>query len=247
MRSRNGHDNFYKNSEHKKGLEEAKIWLNLSHHDGAFSQLLIGFIDGASNQLDKYFDGFRIKTNNPLQFYSKCNEHQLAIQGLPSFLGNETIPLGISSSLDSGNRLRISLDPKSKLPKDHKIILQDNQLNILHDLNLSDYYFNLSSTGSIDHRFKLRFEALDHTDGISDVPDTKISWHHYDNHIYISTTNQDTISKVKIYDLNGRCLKDIDVGKRTVKIPWTGYPSSSIYLLKTILKDARIFVNKILP
>ena len=247
MRSRSGNDNFFKSSENKKSSKENKIWLNLSDSNGAFSQLLIGFIEGASIQVDKNFDGFRITTNNPLQFYSKYNEHQLAIQGLPSFLGNEIIPLGITSWLAPGKRLKICLDSKSGLTDDHKIILQDNLLNISHDLNISDYFFDLSSKGSFDNRFILRFEAPGYIDVSTDVPDTKIRWHHYDDYIHISTNHQDTISKVKIYDLNGRCLKDIDVRKRTVKVPWAGYSSNSIYILKTILQDARIFVNKILP
>lgn len=247
MRSKNGNDNFFKSSKNKKRVEEAKIWLNLSDHNGSFSQLLIGFVDGASNDLDKNFDGFRIGTNNPLQFYSICKNQPLAIQGVPIFQGSEIIPLGIKSSLSPASRLKIGLDPKSSIPGDHIIILQDHVLNISHDLNLSDYHFDLLTNEPVDNRFTLRFAPPTEVDSLPDIPTTKIRWHHHDNHIYVSTNNHDIISKVKIFDLNGRCLKNVDVQKQAVRIPWTGYSSRSIYILKTELEDARTFVNKIVP
>ena len=49
-----------------------RIWLNLSNNDGAFNQLLVGFIDGAVDNIDNY-DGLKFGGGH-VSFYSIIEE-----------------------------------------------------------------------------------------------------------------------------------------------------------------------------
>ncbi len=157
MRTRLGNDNFFKPVNSKKTKQEHKIWLNISNDQGAFSQLLIGFIDGASLEFDQRFDGPRLDSKNYVSFYSVIKDYKLAIQGLPPFQGNEIISLGFESRIPHKTSLQISLDPKTSWPLDDDIFLHDKLQKRSQNLKLAPYIFDLVKPEKFNDRFELRF------------------------------------------------------------------------------------------
>jgi len=99
MRLKLENDNFFKteNTKNKETKEKEKMWMNLSNEQGAFSQILIGFMPEASNQIKSKYDSPRLDGSNYLSFYSIVDEQYLAIQGTKSISGKEVIRLGFSS------------------------------------------------------------------------------------------------------------------------------------------------------
>jgi hypothetical protein len=247
MRTNTHNDHFFKSNKSKNTVKEKKIWLNLTNNEGAFSQILIGFIDGATNLFDVNFDGLRIDAQNPVNFYSLSDEKPYAIQGLPEFQGDEKIQLGLHSRILEETLLNISLDHIKGDFADTDIILHDKLLNKNHNLLVSPYSFVLAEPSRVNQRFELHFGPGQHLNPTTSVKPSKITWQLIDEMLLVSTNNNDTIKRLEIFDLNGRKLKDHQGQSNSVKINWSGFPSRAIYILRVKLKSSRIIVTKIIP
>ena len=247
MRTNTHNDQFFKSNKSKDIANKKKIWLNLTNNEGAFSQILIGFIEGATNEFDINFDGPRIDIQNPVNFYSLSDEKPYAIQGLPEFQGNEKIQLGLHSRILEETLLTISIDHTKGDFADTGIILHDKLLNINHNLLVSPYSFILTEPIRVNQRFELHFEPMQHLNPTLTQEPTKIIWQLFDEMLSVNTNNNDTIRRLEIFDLNGRKLKDHQGHSNSIKINWIGFPSRAIYVLRVRLKDSRTIVTKIIP
>ena len=243
MRSANSNSKFFKpiKNEHKK---ENKIWLNLTNDDGAFSQILIGFINGATFGFDKKFDGRRLLNDQILSFYSKADEHRLGIQGLPYFKGDETIKLGYKSNLTEKSSLQIGIDHMTTSFSNYKIILTDKLLEKSQDLKQAPYHFESNDPGTFDDRFELHFGDL--KEEISNKEKTKIKWNLKDHILSVRTNKMDTIRHIEVFDLNGRKLRNLDFNKTIAEVNCYGLPRRAIYVIKIELSDSRKLISKIL-
>jgi hypothetical protein len=212
MRVAGNNAEFFRNQSvttSESGLERNRIWLNLSNTQGAFKQTLVGYVQNATNDLDRDFDGTTLNAGNVINFYSLCQNQLLAIQGraLP-FDENDSIPLGYSSTL--AGQFSISLENFDGLFAGLSgIYLEDKQLNIIHNLKTAPYTFT-TPTGTFNSRFVLRFtnQTLGNTDFTEDV-DWVVS---VQNHQISLFSNRENIVSVTVYDLLGRSLlsaKDI--------------------------------------
>ncbi len=247
MRTVEHNDNFFKSNKPKDSVNKNKIWLNLTNNQGAFSQILIGFIDGATTAFDNNFDGPRIDTQNPINFYSLADDKPYAIQGLPSFQGNEKIQLGLHSRIQEETLLTIGIDHLKGDFTQTEIILYDKVLNKNHNLLHSPYSFVLRESLKINNRFELMFMSEPKVNPVTTEEPTRIVWQLIQEMLLISTNTKDTITRLEIFDLNGRKLKDHSVHTNLVDINWSGFPSRSIYILRAKLEDSRTLVTKIIP
>lgn len=183
--------------------EKSRVWLELKNNQGAYKQLLVGYIQDATNDLDSGFDAEVMEAGNPVSLYSILGEDKLSIQGraLP-FDETQQIPLGYKTST-IGN-FEIGLSDFDGLFLNQTVYLEDKQLNVIHDLKQSDYSFNTNS-GTFDDRFVLRFTASTLTTGdITFNENTVIVYKEHD-HITIHSGNLQ-IKNVRIFDLTGRLL-----------------------------------------
>ncbi|MNR51610.1 hypothetical protein D3C85_1713050 [compost metagenome] len=71
MRVRGRNAQFFKSvATQKENTVSHKVWLNLSNAEGAFKQLLVGYLEGATNSWDDNYDGLTINGNKYIDFYS---------------------------------------------------------------------------------------------------------------------------------------------------------------------------------
>ncbi|WP_310560196.1 T9SS type A sorting domain-containing protein [Flavobacterium sp.] len=182
-------------------LEEGRIWLNVSNK-GNFRQLLLGYVNGATNDYDSRYDGLA-NTDSPISIYTLLGNKDLVIQGrqLP-FDQNEIVPVGYETSIVGD--FYFNIDDVDGFFKNQNIYLKDNLLGIEHDLKQSAYLFS-TGIGRFDKRFELSFTnkvlginkpSLDsETVTISTAKDL----------IKINSTAENIISAT-IYDLTGKKL-----------------------------------------
>jgi hypothetical protein len=197
---------FFKMANTKKTakIEKNRVWLNLANADGAFKQLLVGYITGATNDLDNLYDGASFDGNSYVDFYSVNNAKNLTIQGraLP-FDANDQVPLGYKTTING--TFTISVDNTDGVLATQTVYLEDKLTNVLHNLKDGAYSFT-TVKGEFKDRFVLRYTdgtklgTVDHTaDGQSVIVSVK-------NHkIKINSFDQ-TIASVLIYDLKGSLL-----------------------------------------
>lgn len=252
MRMKSDNNNFFKSTPLKveKAKEKDKIWLNLFNNEGAFSQILIGFINGASTSFESNFDGQRFDGNNYISFYSIADEHELAIQGLPPFQGDEIIPLGLKSNIEEEIELKIGLEQVHGKFKEQNIYLYDKELNKLHLLNEGAYSFKIEKNAKFQDRFTLQFDSaiLNTDESVTESEQNeKLIISKSEQKLIVLTTGNIPISTLEVYDLLGRQIKQYNAYNSKVTISKNIFNVREVYILKAYLENSKILIKKIIP
>lgn len=231
-----------KKSNTASSFEKHRLWLNLTNTQGAFKQMLVGYITGATNSYDTTYDGVSYNGNRFVDFYSVNDNKKLTIQGraLP-FEENDEIPLGYSSTIEG--TFSISIDQVDGLLASRKIYLEDKIKNTTHNLNQGPYTFE-TAKGVFNERFVLRY--TDKTLGVDDV-DVK------SNQVLVSVKNKvikvdsgiESIDKIYVYTVSGTAIYEKQkVDALTFSI--SSLPvAQQVLIVKTVLQNGNVITNKI--
>jgi hypothetical protein len=200
---------FFKQNSTKKteAIEKNRIWLNLTNNGGAFKQLLVGYIEGATNDWDNLFDGPSFDGQEFVDFYSINQGQNLTIQGraLPFEITDE-VPLGYRSTI--AGAFDISIENRDGALTNQAIWLEDKKTNTLHELSKGKYTFT-AINGVENDRFVLKYTNANKT---LDTDDNQVA----DKSLIVSSKNKKitiissvgTITQVQVFDLLGRKIYD---------------------------------------
>ncbi|WP_284653396.1 fibronectin type III domain-containing protein [Flavobacterium terrisoli] len=225
-------------------LERHRFWLDISNADGGFKQMLIAYIQNATNTgLDRGFDGEMVDVGNAVTFYVLQEDKKLSIQGraLP-FNENDVIPIGYKSI--EASTYQIKLSNFDGLFESQKVYIEDTLLNMVHDLTQGDYTF-VTEAGTFDSRFNIIFtnNAL----GIENPVLTAnqiVIYKNNDNNFVISTGDF-VMESVKVFDIRGRLLierKDINATQTTV----SGGLANEVLLIQITTTDGVTVTKKVI-
>ncbi|WP_084538612.1 T9SS sorting signal type C domain-containing protein [Flavobacterium defluvii] len=204
MRISGNNSQFFKTAEtNKANVEKHRVWLNMTNTQGAFKQLLIGYIEGATNSWDNNYDGVTINGNIYLDFYSINEGRKLTVQGraLP-FTSTDVVPLGYRSAIEG--EFSIAIDHADGDLLKHAIYIEDKVTNTTHNLQQGDYKFT-TSIGTFLDRFILKYAS--NSLGVDD-------FENHPNAVLVSVKNKniklnsatDFIKEVSIYDIAGKLI-----------------------------------------
>jgi hypothetical protein len=195
-------------------IERHRIWINLTNNSGAFSQTLLGYVAGATQELDRSFDGESLGGND-VTFYSIIPEAQLTIQGraLP-FDENDQVTLGYNSEISG--ELSIRIDHIDGLFDTQNIYLEDKELNVIHNLKEKPYVFN-TEKGDFNDRFTLRFTDKTLGTDIFNLSKSNEINVIVNQNVTVQSSNQ-LIKSIAVYDLLGR---KIDSYKKVNALKYT--------------------------
>ena len=211
MRISGNNTQFFKNATSvtttnsiSEGLERHRIWLSLRSSLGAYNQMLLGYVQGATNEFDSLFDGKTLAVGNSVSIYTRVGADQLAIQGksLP-FSEADVIPICYSTTLNG--ELSINLDDFDGLFTSQNVYLLDKTNNTVHNLKTEPYTF-VTTSGNFTDRFELRFtnEALGTI--IPTITDKDIKIITTTNHQLEVISPAIAITKVEVFDILGKLL-----------------------------------------
>lgn len=222
--------------------EKNRLWLTISNTTGAYHETLLGYLEGATNEIDYGFDGKFINGGNFVSIYSILNSNKLAIQGraLP-FNQNEIIPLGYSSTISG--LMSISIENFDGFFSNQTIYLHDYVLGINHHLNDAPYHFEVTP-GTFDTRFELRF--VDETLGVENpwVTQNTLQVIKSDNKIEVRSISTN-IESIYVYDVTGKQLAFYeDINTETFRSTSLNI-ANQVLLLKIILEDNQIVTRKL--
>ncbi|WP_426094108.1 T9SS sorting signal type C domain-containing protein [Flavobacterium sp. DSR2-3-3] len=222
-------------------LERNRVWLNLTNTQGAFKQMLVGYVTNATDGFDSSFDGPSYNGNDFIDFYSISDDVAMTIQGriLP-FDENDSVPLGYSSVIEGV--FSISIDEVDGVFASQNIYLEDKFSNSIHDLKKAAYSFE-TATGTFDDRFVLRY--TDKKLGVGDfvTTGTEVLVSVKNKRIKINSSVQ-SIDKVFIYDMLGKKLYEkINVENMELVIPNLG-SSEQFLIVKTVLQNGNVVTAK---
>ena len=242
MRVSSNNNQFFRSSNPvastQTAIERNRFWLDIFNSEGAYKQILMGYITGGTIGLDRDFDGEMVDVGNVVTLYTMVADKKLSIQGrgLP-FDVADSIPLGYKSTIYG--TFTISLSDFDGLFETQNIYLEDTVTGVIHDLKSSSYVFATES-GTFEDRFVLRF-----TPGALGVPVfTENTVVVYKNEAGL-TINSGSIpmKSVAIYDVTGRLItsqKEI----YATQTRFTTLPSTNQVLLVEITSETGVKVTK---
>lgn len=178
-----------------------RVWLNLTGTD-AFNQILVGYVENATNDLDWGYDGAQFG-GNKVTLYSILDNNNLVIQGraLP-FNNQDEVPLGYKTTLTG--TLTISIDHYDGFFEGQDVYMEDKLLDVIHNLKQADYSF-AAVPGTFNERFVLRFQPSEELG----TPDQELAngllVYRDNGGIRIKSDLQD-LEQVTVYDLLGRAV-----------------------------------------
>jgi hypothetical protein len=240
MRESDFNNQFFRNSNTTQSDERNRIWLNL-YSGTTFKQMLVGYVDGATDEEDRLYDGDSF-TNNEINIYSLLNNRKLVIQGkaLP-FNENDEVPLGYK--ITNPGFYSIAIDELDGIfSGSQTIYLKDNLLNITHDLKVSPYQFT-SSAGTINDRFKIVYinNALGNPD-YSLENNIKVI---VNDEVAVSSSNL-IMESIVVYNILGqKIITYKDINSNYFSFPGL-HKNNTTLLLKIKLQSGESVVKKVI-
>ncbi|QBZ99009.1 fibronectin type III domain-containing protein [Flavobacterium sangjuense] len=225
-------------------LERHRFWLDIYNPEGAFKQLLVGYIEDATNSgIDRGFDGEMIDVGNVITLYTMQEDKKLSIQGraLP-FNEADIIPIGYKSTI-AGTYL-IKLSNFDGLFESQTIYIEDRLLNVIHDLRTSDYQF-ATVIGTFENRFSIRFTNTALGINIPVFNASQVVIYKNGANDFVVSTGTTTMESIKVYDVRGRLLfkkKDINASQTT----FDGGMVNEVLLVQITTTDGVVVTKRVI-
>ncbi|AWH83628.1 hypothetical protein HYN59_00190 [Flavobacterium album] len=191
----------FRTAQDESEAQISRLWLNLSGQDG-FSQAAIGYTDMTTLGLDYGWDGKAFINDGDVTLFSLAGEETLGIQARPSFEASDVVPMGYQATQPGTYTIALDhMDGVFEAGQD--IYLQDNLLNITHDLKQGAYEFT-TEAGIITNRFNIIYaEPLSTENPTLDA--NSVIVYKDGNSININSGTAD-MTGVSVYDTRGRLL-----------------------------------------
>lgn len=239
MRVAFNNDQFFRHQA--QSIEKHRLWLNLSNDGGAFKQTLLGYADGATDGVDRGYDGIDFNGNSFVNLYTLSADQRFTIQGraLP-FDENTAVPLGYSTTV--AGAFKISIDHFDGLFDGQSVYLYDYTTETTHDLKAAAYEFS-SAIGTFNNRFELRF--VNPTLATETFTADHIVLAAHDRQIEISSAL--AMESVTVYDISGRIVyQKENLGVKSMSISDGNFGNTLVLLVKIKLGNGNTFAKKII-
>jgi hypothetical protein len=230
-----------------------KLWINLTSDLDAFSQILISYIDGATN----FDDGMKYDATKNISIYTSSTIYSLmegsnkkfTIQGkeTSSIDIDEVIKLGFCSFKPNTTLYNFSI---GKLQGDfltrNTVYLKDNLLNKVHDLSNSDYSF-VSEIGVFNNRFEIVFNT-----NVLSINDSVLNKNNLivteldDDQVLFKILNDLDIKSVNIFDLLGRNIYSFNGQHSSEVICKLSNLHNTVYIANVELSGGIIISKKLI-
>ncbi len=236
MRSGNS-GQFFRSSQ----IERNRIWLNLTGSEGVFSQTMVSYMTGATQDVDAAIDGLYFN-DSQVALTSLIGTAEYAVQGraLP-FANTDVVPLGFKAI--TAGTYTIGLDHADGLFADvsQPILLKDNTDGSTHDLREGNYTF-AAEAGASNGRFELVYQTTLQT--------SNPQWDA--NQVVVYTRNSELfihtgklkMDKVEVYDVRGRLLvSKSKINANEIRLmPGT---ANQVLIVKIVSADQEVVTKKV--
>ncbi len=247
MRVTGNNNQFFRNAT-QTNLNN-KLWVNLFTDNGVFSQILIGYLNNATDDYDgMFYDAPRNSStgvNSIIYTLIPDVVKKFAIQGknTNSLSLQESIPLGFYTSITEATLYTFSIEQlEGDFMTENAVYVIDRLYETIHELSASDYTFT-SETGEFNNRFEIVFRADalsidDQTLNSNDLTITEL----LDGTVEFRIGRNFTITNVEILDVIGRQIYNLKGHSSTERYDLSRL-SKAAYIAKVTLSNGQI-INK---
>ena len=237
MRTGNNSPQFFKT---KQVAQKDRVWLNLTNTSGAFSQTLIGYVEGATSGVDNGIDGKYIN-DSPIALTSNINNEEYTIQGRPAFDASDVVALNFKTDL--AGDYTIAIDHVDGLfSGSQDIYLVDSKTGMETNLKTSSYTF--AATAAVDNtRFSLKFQKTLSIDA-QVLNDNSVLVYKNNGLIYVNSKAK-MMNNIKVFDIQGRLLAERKNVKSNVTSIQNLSASNQILIVKVTTDDNQVISKKV--
>ena len=243
---RTGNDPLYGNTFYKNtnSTETNRIWLNLSNSSNTniFSQILVAYVDGATNGIDYGIEGKSFGNYNT-NLSSIVDNQEFSIQGrnLP-FTVSDEVPLGFNTN--TAGSFTLSIDHlEGVFTRNQEIFLKDNLTKQSYNLKTAAYTFN-SEIGIFNSRFVLVYQNKTLAIAENKIIETGILIYKQNGTIKINT-GKDRMTGIELFDLNGKLLFSKNTNKNIEIVEYSGL-KNQVLIVKIKTVENGIITQKII-
>ncbi|MGJ8591240.1 MAG: lamin tail domain-containing protein [Aquaticitalea sp.] len=228
-----------------------KFWINLTSNNGVFNQILVAYVDGATDGDDGMaYDATRNLSSGVASILytiiDGANDRKYAIQGKDSNSLNldEIIPLGFYTSITEPTSYKLSIaEIQGVFLTSNTVYLKDNLLNVTFNLSSGDYVFS-SEVGEFNSRFEIVFKdqalsVFENEISPSGLTIVELA----DGRVKFSVGNDLNIKSVEIIDMIGRSLYQLK-GQNSTEIYELSNLSQAAYMAKVGLSNGQVITKK---
>ena len=229
-----------------------KFWLNVSSDFGVYNQILVSYINGATDQYDgSFYDSKKVNLfKSSIGLYSKqANDDNLKyqIQGKHTSDLNldEIVPLGFKNAINAPTLFTFNLDKlEGDFLANNAIYLKDKYLGTYTDLKQTNYSFT-STTGEFTDRFEIVFK----TESLStqDFETSSNTFTMYENNsetLIFNTNTSAKIESITIYNTIGQVIfSEKTINNSTFELN-SSKLSKAMYIAKITLDNQINIVKK---
>jgi len=216
--------------------QRSRIWLKMTSSNGFGSQLLVGYLPGATQGIDPGIDGKYINDSQNA-FTSMINGKEYVIQGrgLP-FLATDVVPLGFKTT--QAGLYTVSINKLDGLFDDdaQPIYIKDNVTGTEHNLKVSPYEFT-SAAGVFNTRFELMYQTT--LSVVSPISEKNVLVYKQNQELAIKVIDA-AITNITVYDLSGRIIasqKDFNTNEATMSL---GSIATQVLLVKVTTTSGEV-------
>ncbi|MFC0779593.1 T9SS sorting signal type C domain-containing protein [Flavobacterium sp. HJSW_4] len=225
------------------GLERNRIWLNIKNAEGAFKQILVGYVEGATNSVDYNYDAATLSGNTYIDFYSINETKKLTIQAraLP-FDNTDTVPLGYKTTIEGD--FTIGIDHADGFFDKQEVYLEDKTTGKIINLRNENYTFN-TVAGTFTERFAIRYTSK--TLGTGDFEDLESSvLVSVNNKVINITSSKETIKDVNVFNVGAQLLYNKNkVNSQELQIS-NLHSADQVLLVKVTLENGSTVTKKVI-
>ncbi|WP_291082899.1 reprolysin-like metallopeptidase [Flavobacterium sp. BFFFF1] len=198
MRSGNNNGQFFRDAD----VERHRIWLNLSDTAGPKNQILVAYMDGATQAFDESIDGELLENGSAISSIIDNSNYVIQGRALP-FSDTDSVPLHFKAA--AAGTFTIGIDHMDGLfGLGQNVYIKDNLIGLTHNLSSGDYSFD-TAEGNFADRFEIVYQSAPLG---TETPVMEA------NHVVVFTqsgivnvkNSKEEISKIKIFDVRGRLI-----------------------------------------
>ena len=243
---------FYRSSSTNSNTQKTagRSWFSFNHNN-KINTLLVGFLEGATNEYDRLYDAPFDTSQKSIGFYTLVNGlSKAAIQGLPE-LNEDDVIVEMGYVVDEMGEYSIDIK-EEYIDEDYYIYLLDTEKEITVDLRQNSYDFTIETIGENSTRFQVIYTKEERdTSGKSlgtdlyavDENDSKnLTVFVNEGKELIVAYNLETVKKVTLFTIQGREVA-VFLEEQTKDI---SNLSAGVYIVAATLEDNSVFNKKIM-
>ncbi|MBD3582698.1 hypothetical protein [Flavobacterium selenitireducens] len=210
-------------------MERHRVWLNATNATGAFSQALVGYIEGSTLGNDAHIDG-KYFNDGEIALYSLIEGERFGIQGRPlPFEDTDVVPMGFKATV--AGSYAIAIDHMDGLfLEGQDVFLRDNLTGTIHDLNDGAYTF-VSEAATFNTRFEVVYQNALSVDNPSFNPNSVIVYKRGNG--FVVNSGNIEMSAIQVFDVLGkRVYEHSDINASETFVPATEANQVLIFKIK---------------